>query len=56
MRIALASDHAGYPLKGEVAKHLGEAGHEGGRHVLRLAQISKIETGECVRGGDGRKG
>lgn len=28
MRIALASDHAGYPLKVEVAKHLEAAGHE----------------------------
>ncbi len=28
MRIALASDHAGYPLKVEVAKHLEGAGHE----------------------------
>ena len=28
MRIALGSDHAGYPLKVEVAKHLEAAGHE----------------------------
>src|SRR5256885_7724611 len=28
MRIALASDHAGYPLKVEVAKHLEGAGYE----------------------------
>ena len=28
MRIALASDHAGYPLKVEVAKHLEGAGHD----------------------------
>jgi ribose 5-phosphate isomerase B len=28
MRIALASDHAGYPLKVEVAKYLEGAGHE----------------------------
>jgi ribose 5-phosphate isomerase B len=28
MRIALASDHAGYPLKVEVAKHLEGGGHE----------------------------
>jgi ribose 5-phosphate isomerase B len=28
MVIALASDHAGYPLKVEVAKHLEGAGHE----------------------------
>jgi ribose 5-phosphate isomerase B len=28
MRIALGSDHAGYPLKVEVAKHLEAGGHE----------------------------
>ncbi len=28
MRIALGSDHAGFPLKGLVAKHLIEGGHE----------------------------
>jgi ribose 5-phosphate isomerase B len=28
MRIALASDHAGYPLKVEVAKHLEGTGHD----------------------------
>jgi ribose 5-phosphate isomerase B len=28
MRIAVASDHAGYPLKVEVVKHLEGAGHE----------------------------
>jgi ribose 5-phosphate isomerase B len=28
MRISLGSDHAGYPLKVEVAKHLEAAGHE----------------------------
>src|SRR5436305_5148188 len=36
MRIALASDHAGYPLKVEVAKHLEGAGHE----VLDLGTAS----------------
>ncbi len=28
MRIALASDHAGFTYKGEIARHLAEAGHE----------------------------
>ena len=28
MKIALGADHAGYPLKIEVAKHLADAGHE----------------------------
>src|SRR5687768_11066866 len=28
MRIALGADHAGYPLKLAVAKHLADAGHE----------------------------
>jgi ribose 5-phosphate isomerase B len=28
MKIALASDHAGYPLKTAVAKHLLDAGHD----------------------------
>jgi len=28
MRIALGADHAGYPLKTEVAKHLADGGHE----------------------------
>ena len=28
MRIALGSDHAGYPLKVAVAKHLGDLGHD----------------------------
>lgn len=28
MKIALGSDHAGYPLKVEVAKHLADLGHE----------------------------
>ena len=28
VRIALGSDHAGYPLKTAVAKHLGSTGHE----------------------------
>jgi ribose 5-phosphate isomerase B len=28
MRIALGSDHAGYPLKSLVAKHLLDAGHD----------------------------
>jgi ribose 5-phosphate isomerase B len=28
MRIALGSDHAGYPLKQAVAKHLADSGHD----------------------------
>jgi ribose 5-phosphate isomerase B len=28
MRIAVASDHAGFPLKEEIAAHLRQAGHE----------------------------
>ena len=28
MRIAIGSDHAGFRLKGHLASHLGEAGHE----------------------------
>ena len=28
MKIALGADHAGYPLKTEIAKHLAELGHE----------------------------
>lgn len=28
MKIALAADHAGYPLKTSVAKHLADAGHD----------------------------
>jgi ribose 5-phosphate isomerase B len=28
MRIAIAADHAGYPLKRAVARHLREAGHD----------------------------
>ena len=28
MKIALGADHAGYPLKVEVAKHLADLGHE----------------------------
>ena len=28
MRIALGADHAGYPLKLAIAKHLADAGHE----------------------------
>jgi ribose 5-phosphate isomerase B len=28
MRIALGADHAGYPLKTQVAKHLADSGHE----------------------------
>ena len=28
MRIAVASDHAGYPLKEEIAAHLRDSGHE----------------------------
>lgn len=28
MKIALGADHAGYPLKVDVAKHLAELGHE----------------------------
>ena len=28
MRVALGSDHAGFALKGVVAKHLADAGHE----------------------------
>jgi ribose 5-phosphate isomerase B len=38
MRIALASDHAGYPLKVEVAKHLEAAGHE----ILDLGTDSEV--------------
>jgi ribose 5-phosphate isomerase B len=28
MRVALGADHAGYPLKVQVAKHLADSGHE----------------------------
>lgn len=28
MKIALGADHAGYPLKTEIAKHLADLGHE----------------------------
>ena len=57
MRIALASDHAGYPLKIEVAKHLEGAGHE----VIDLGTDSEAPVdyppfcaaaGRAVIGGD----
>lgn len=61
MKIALGADHAGYPLKVEVAKHLADLGHE----VLDLGTDSEesvdyppfcaavgraVVTGEADRG------
>jgi ribose 5-phosphate isomerase B len=61
MRIALASDHAGYPLKVEVAKHLEGAGHE----ILDLGtdSVAPVDyppfcaaAARAVVGGDARFG
>lgn len=57
MKIALGADHAGYPLKTAVAKHLADAGHD----VVDLGTDSEAATdyppfcaavGRAVVGGD----
>lgn len=61
MRIALGADHAGFPLKTLVAKHLADAGHE----VLDLGTDSEesvdypsfcAAVGRAVVGGDADTG
>ena len=62
MRIALGSDHAGYPLKTALGKHLADAGHQ----VVDLGTDSPdvsvdypefgIAVGEAVVGGTADRG
>ena len=61
MRIALGSDHAGYPLKLAIAKHLADGGHE----VIDFGTDSEesvdyppicAAVGRSVAGGDSEVG
>ena len=54
MKIVVASDHAGYPLKQEIVKHLHELGHETvdvGTYSLDSCAYSEfgIKAGEKIR-------
>ena len=61
MRIAVAADHAGFPLKGPIIEHLRAAGHEAvdfGTHSVDpvdypdvIAPAARaVAAGECVLG------
>ncbi len=62
MRIAVGSDHAGYPLKATLAKHLADAGHQ----VIDLGTDSPdvsvdypefgVAVGETVASGSADRG
>jgi len=61
MRIAIASDHAGFKFKRDLAEHLGKLGHQ----VLDLGANSEepvdypdyaVAVGNAVRGGTAERG
>ena len=41
MRIAMASDHAGFDYKGRIARHLRESGHEVGDFLTSVRTRAK---------------